>query len=146
MLAAENLSVFPDTCGAPPHRSFNFGNLVERFAFTEGWCSHLSLLNLLIWSTLLERQYQSSNMPPSHNSILVVTAIANVAAAVNNGLAITPPMGWVRCFCPLPDSLADPKRTTGTLLDAMFPKTCFSQPRPRSLTWVCETWVITMSS
>jgi alpha-galactosidase len=35
-------------------------------------------------------------MPLSYSSILVVTTLLGGATAINNGLAITPPMGWVR--------------------------------------------------
>jgi len=35
-------------------------------------------------------------MSPSRNSIVVVATFLSGAAAINNGLAITPPMGWVR--------------------------------------------------
>jgi hypothetical protein len=35
-------------------------------------------------------------MALSRSSILAVTTLLGSAAAINNGLAITPPMGWVR--------------------------------------------------
>jgi hypothetical protein len=35
-------------------------------------------------------------MTMSRSSILVLTTLLGSATAINNGLAITPPMGWVR--------------------------------------------------
>jgi hypothetical protein len=35
-------------------------------------------------------------MTNSRSSVLLVTTLLGSATAINNGLAITPPMGWVR--------------------------------------------------
>lgn len=40
--------------------------------------------------------YQLLAMSPLSNSIVVAASLFGGAAAINNGLAITPPMGWVR--------------------------------------------------
>jgi len=34
-------------------------------------------------------------MAPYRDSIIIATSLLTGAAAINNGLAVTPPMGWV---------------------------------------------------
>jgi len=66
------------------------------------------------------------------NTVVAVTALLGGAAAINNGLAITPPMGWVRVPKQTIESYADSKRTTGMHLDATSLKSCFSQHQNKS--------------
>ena len=35
-------------------------------------------------------------MAPYRDSLIIATTLLTGAAAINNGLAVTPPMGWVR--------------------------------------------------
>jgi hypothetical protein len=66
------------------------------------------------------------------NTVIAVTALLGGAAAINNGLAITPPMGWVRLPKQAIEPYANGKRTTGTPLDATYLKSCSSQHQNRS--------------
>jgi hypothetical protein len=44
----------------------------------------------------LQARPTTHTMSPYRDSIIIATTLLTGVAAINNGLAITPPMGWVR--------------------------------------------------
>jgi hypothetical protein len=87
-------------------------------------------------------------MTTVRNSIAIATTLLSGAAAVNNGLAVTPPMGWVRCplrsLAKLAGCGSNDNRTTGTLSAAMSLKIFFTPLRSKSLVWGCGIWATIM--
>jgi hypothetical protein len=78
-----------------------------------------------------------TTMATVRNSIAIATTLLSGAAAISNGLAVTPPMGWVRCplrsFAELVGCGSNGNRTTGTLSAAMSLKIFFTPLRSKSL-------------
>jgi hypothetical protein len=65
------------------------------------------------------------------SSILALAVLSTGVTAINNGLAITPPMGWVRrAHTIIFEQLANDIRITGMPLAATSRRT-FSSPRQR---------------
>jgi hypothetical protein len=62
-------------------------------------------------------------MASVRSNIIAAATFLSGVAAINNGLAITPNMGWVRASKHLcPSNVTDDIRTTGMPLVAMYQK------------------------
>jgi hypothetical protein len=101
------------------------------------------------WWLVISRQYllpsdnhtllpsEITTMATVRNSIAIATTLLSGASAISNGLAVTPPMGWVRCplrsFAELAGCGPNGNRTTGTLSAAMSLKIFFTPLRSKSL-------------
>lgn len=82
-----------------PHQSCRLGARACRstLAIHSRWYTRVKLLkSRLRFSGKIRKRLHTSIMALSRSTILVVTTLLSSATAINNGLATTPPMGWVR--------------------------------------------------